>query len=370
MLFALDYTRRIPAHGSLQPDLGLAQAAPLQAGVVVTRLVREGQLVTRGQPLFTVSAERVTKLGETTAESLLSLRKRQDNFRAELGNLARLNGEQMAALRQKLQDLETQRKQLETEHALQRSRVQSAQAQLARYQALGQSGFAPPQQVQERSDALLDQQARLAALERTATDLGAQINAARSDIQAQPSRYDTQKSDIERSLYGLQQEQGETESRRELTVVAPIAGIITSLQATEGQAVVAGQALASIVPARSRLQAWFYAPSSAIGFVRPGQRVQLRYAAFPYQKFGQYEGTVLEVSRSAQPGTALRADPAAVNQDPLYRVTVQPDKQSVLAYGRQEPLQADMLVEADILVDKRRIIEWIFEPLLAIKGKF
>ncbi|SUX28451.1 type I secretion membrane fusion protein, HlyD family [Chromobacterium vaccinii] len=209
MLFTMDYTRRIPAHGSLQPNLGLAQATPLQGGVLMTRLVSEGQQVMRGQPLFTISTERITKLGETTTESLLSLRKRQDNFRSELDNLARLNGEQIAALRQKLQDLEVQRKQLETERTLQRSRVQSAQAQLARYQALGQSGFAPPQQVQEKSDALLEQQARLVALERTATELVAQINAVRADTELQPRHYETQKSNIERSLYSLQQEQGD-----------------------------------------------------------------------------------------------------------------------------------------------------------------
>ena len=55
----------------------------------------------------------------------------------------------------------------------------------------------------------------------------------------------------------------------------------------------------NIVPAGEKLEAQLFGPSRAIGFIRAGQRVLLRYEAFPYQKFGQYEGVVAEVSRTA-----------------------------------------------------------------------
>ena len=67
----------------------------------------------------------------------------------------------------------------------------------------------------------------------------------------------------------------------------------------------------TLVPAGARLEARLYGPSRAIGFVRPGQRVLLRYEAFPHQKFGQYEGVVRSVSRSTVGPAELAGDGGA-----------------------------------------------------------
>lgn len=130
------------------------------------------------------------------------------------------------------------------------------------------------------------------------------------------------------------------------------------------------------------MQAQLFAPSSAVGFLRPAQAVQLRYQAFPYQKFGHHPGQVLQVSRTplqaaelaslplsagAFPGAS--ADGAAPAAEPLYRITVALDEQTVQAYGVAQPLVAGMQLEADVLLDRRRLIEWIFEPLLSVTGR-
>ncbi len=87
-----------------------------------------------------------------------------------------------------------------------------------------------------------------------------------------------------------------------------------------------------------------------MGFVHVGQRVQMRYAAFPYQKFGQQGGAVVEISRAA---VQVLKTPDGLEQ-PMYRITVQPDAQTITAYGRPESLQPDMSVEADIQLDRRQ----------------
>jgi membrane fusion protein len=71
---------------------------------------------------------------------------------------------------------------------------------------------------------------------------------------------------------------------------------------TRPERVARRSALASLVPQGAKLQAQLYAPSSAVGFVRPGQPVRLRYEAFPYQKYGQQGGPVLQVSRTPLAG--------------------------------------------------------------------
>ena len=103
--------------------------------------------------------------------------------------------------------------------------------------------------------------------------------------------------------------------------------------------------------------------------------MQLRYQAFPYQKFGHHAGQVLQVSRTPLQATELAGLPlpeamkGAASAEPLYRITVALDAQAVKAYGQPQPLAAGMQLEADVLLDRRRLIEWIFEPLLSVTGR-
>ena len=124
----------------------------------------------------------------------------------------------------------------------------------------------------------------------------------------------------------------------------------------------------------SKLEAQIFSSSRAIGFLHAGQRVLLRYQSFPYQKFGSYEGTVAEVSRSAISPSELGQSFVGLTSlygtnEPVYRITVALDKQSVLAYGQTIPLKPGMQLEADVLIEKRHLIEWILDPLYTITGK-
>ena len=56
-------------------------------------------------------------------------------------------------------------------------------------------------------------------------------------------------------------------------------------------------------------------------------------------------------------------------REPAYRITAALDKQSVEAMGQQIPLRSGMLVNADILLEKRSLLEWIFEPVLQLRGR-
>ena len=114
-------------------------------------------------------------------------------------------------------------------------------------------------------------------------------------------------------------------------------------------------------------------PSSAIGFIRPGQPVLLRYQAFPYQKFGHYQGEVASVARSAltQDELARRSSGRSTDQhadQPVYPVTVRLQSQTATAYGQPIALQPGMQLEADILIERRRLIEWVLEPLFTVTG--
>ena len=158
----------------------------------------------------------------------------------------------------------------------------------------------------------------------------------------------------------------QNEAARATVLRAPRTGVVSAVLAREGQMVASGQPLLSILPAGAVLRAQLLVPSRAIGFVAPDSRVVLRYQAFPYQKFGQHYGRVVEISRSALTPAEVSALVGQQVEEPLYRIEVALDSQHVMAYGKAEPVRPGMAVDADILLERRRLIEWVFEPLYGI----
>ena len=124
-----------------------------------------------------------------------------------------------------------------------------------------------------------------------------------------------------------------------------------------------------MLPGDGALEAELLVPSRAVGFVDPGDQVMLRYRAYPYQKFGHHRGRVARVSRSALTVAELAARQGVADDgESYYRIVVQLERQSVLAYGRDERLQPGMVVDAEILGERRSLIEWVFEPLYSLRG--
>ena len=155
-----------------------------------------------------------------------------------------------------------------------------------------------------------------------------------------------------------------------LLVKAPVSGVVATQIVKPGQAVQAGQPLLSLLPGDGKLEAELLVPSRAIGFIAPGDTVLLRYQAFPYQKFGHQQGRVARISRSALSGGELGTLIGNAQQgEPYYRITVALAQQAITAYGKPEPLKPGMLLDADVMGEKRRLIEWIFEPLYSLAGR-
>jgi membrane fusion protein len=134
-----------------------------------------------------------------------------------------------------------------------------------------------------------------------------------------------------------------------------------------GASVSSGTLLMSILPEGSTIEAHLFVPSKSVGFVRVGQQVGLRYDAFPYQRFGSQPGTLRQISNS----TLAPVDTGLPNKikEPSYRAIVRLERATLSAYGKELPLQAGMMVEADIALDRRRLIEWMFEPLFSVTGR-
>ena len=253
------------------------------------------------------------------------------------------------------------------------ARVSLAEETSARYQSLLEKDYISREQRQQKHEELLDQQARLRAAERERIALRRELDTREESLATLRLKHQNQLAQIERFISSTSQELSESEGRRMLAITAPIDGTATAVVAEVGQAVDGRRPLLSIVPAGSQLEAQLYAPSRAVGFVHPGAQVLMRYQAYPYQKFGHARGTVVSVARTALPASEISSllPPGMETQgsEPLYLITVALERQTIDAYGVAQPLQAGMLLEADVLQETRRLYEWVLEPLLSLTGK-
>jgi membrane fusion protein len=370
--FLFGFTRSEATSGVLLPAQGLIRVYAPQTGMLVERKVADGQAVREGDILFVLSGERASSAkGDTQFAVSGSLASRIARLKDELTQQQRLTHQQQTALLKRRADLQAQMTQLEAEIILQQRRMQMADATAQRYADLKKSQFVSDAQVQDRLAEVIEQQSRLRALERNRAALSSDLTTLDAERLDQPLKAQREASAIERAIAELEQGVAENEARRQIVVRSPRAGIVTAVVGEPGQFVGTNLALAAVLPPNSALEAELYAPSRAVGFVKPGTEVWLRYQAFPYQKFGQQHGVVREVSSTPlQPndiGLPLTRDPGST--EPLYRIRVRLDAQTVKAYGAPEPLKAGMQLEASLALEYRKLAEWVIDPIYSVTGK-
>jgi len=361
-----EYTRRERVEGFLSLDVGAARVMIPDAGRVAELLIKEGDDIAAGATMARIVYDRSASggTGEVVAQELQSrrliLEKEQTQWR-ELGE------QQVTQLKKRVKDLENEVAQADGEIKLQQTRVKSAREQAERYQRLAGDKFVSDIVVKQKLDEVTDQEIKLQTLKRARGQLDRDLSSAKLEEPNIQLRSRAQVDQVARQMSELQENIANAEARRETIIKAPISGTITNVAVNKGQSAAADTTLATILPQGSGLHAELLVPTRAIGFINKGQEVVMRYDAFPYERFGQYKGRIIEISRAVwSPGDKVGPLPV---KEPAYRVDVRLERQNVSALGQEVPLRPGMLVNADILLERRTLLEWLFEPVLQLKGR-
>jgi len=365
------YTRRTTVEGVLTPDSGLVKLYAKQPGIVLSKHVVEGQSVTRGQVLYTISTDlQSTVAGDTQAALIDQAQQRKASLQQEMAKTRQLQGDERDTLQAKIASLRTQLAGIDDQLAAQRTRTSLAADASARYASLLAKDYISTDQAQQREADLLDQRSKLNSLQRDRASIAQLLKEASNDLAGLSLKQQNQLSQIDRSVIDVDQSLIESEAKRELVIAAPKTGTATAVIAEPGQTADTTHPLASIVPTDAHWQAYLFVPSAAVGFIHVGDPVLIRYQAYPYQKFGQYEASVVSIARTAlSPAELATSGGPTGSEGTYYRITVALKSQHVTAYGKPQPLQAGMALQADVLQERRRLYEWVLEPLYSLTGK-
>ena len=359
------YARKETVNGWLVPDQGLIRATAVAAGFVQAVSVKEGTVVERGARLAEIrigSDTTAGNAGELVAQQLRAeAQATRERARSRIG---RLDAETEQS-RGRLTKLRIELEQIERQAALQDQRLGLARKELALIEDIAARGLLARREFDARRSAALGseqelagQRRQIAAIEREIAD----INARMSAIIIEKETTDAESRSAEASL---EQRIIDAEARRVQLVLAPVAGRVAALPVAAGQPVAMGATVAVIVPQGSQLEAELLAPTRAVGFVRAGQEVSLMLQAFPYQRFGTVKGMVRAMSNTVLGPTEISI-PGLNIQEPVFRVRVTLPSDVIQAYGETVPLQPGMLLAADIVFDRRSLVEWLFDPLFAV----
>ena len=364
-----EYQRRERAEGYLALDEGAARVLISDAGRVTDLLIKEGDEITAGSPMARIALERTMSVsGASTSQAVTKeMEARRTILEREQVQLRELGQQQVEQSRRRQKDLVEELAQVDREMRLVETRTKSAKEQADKYKALAGDKFVSDVAAKQKQDEVTDQEIKLQALRRQRTQVERDLGAARLDEPSIGLKNRAQIDQVSRQISELQEGLANVEARRETTIKAPVTGVVTNIAVTRGQSVAQDSVLATVLPRGSGLHVELLVPTRAIGFVQKGQEVVLRYEAFPHERFGQYRGTIKDIGRSVW-SAGDKIGPLSA-REPVYRVDVQLDRQSVAALGQEFALRPGMLVNADLLLEKRTLLEWIFEPVLQLKGR-
>jgi membrane fusion protein len=337
-----------------------------QQGTITAVHVSQDQVVQKGDVLLTIDTAQLTGDGLDLNAAILKslslqkvvLTKQIDDeeigVRAEEVRLAGAVSSGEAELTQLASQLEIQDEQIALAHKL----VEAATK-------MHNAGYLSAPELYRRKETLLVAQQGLSSLKQRYVARQTELAQTRATLEQLPTTSARKLQPLRSELAEIEQRIAEVGGKRAFAIRAPIDGRVASIQATIGQVADPKRPQLNITPMDSPLQAVLFVPTRAIGFVRTGQKVRLLYDAFPFQRFGAYPGQVVSISKTI----LAKGDVAAPVQldEPAYKVIADLERPDVDANGQRIPLQAGMLLRADILLEKRPLIRWLLDPILNVR---
>lgn len=367
------YTRRVNVTGEITTFPRAANVYSGVQGVVIKQFVIEGQLVSAGDPIYQIDVSKSTRSGVVSANQRKDIGDQIERIENIITRL-KSNKENTLEMLEKQKSLYTK--------ALQRSNDIIGRAQegikimkenMENYRQYQFKGLITKDQLTNQVALYYQQQNNLLGLSGQNEQNALQITSIESQIHTQAAEFDNQIYQMELQRFELKKELLSTDAGGEILVRALAGGRVDSLSVTVGQMVNVGDSLLQILPRQiDHYSLVIWVPNDAIPYIAIGDKVNLRYEAFPSGKFGQFAGTISLISKApASTQEMLTYQGAPKNgltaSVPYYKVTLKPEKQSIAYGGKYLSLENGMKAESTLFLEKRKIYQWMLSPFYDMK---
>ncbi|ELF4900296.1 HlyD family secretion protein [Salmonella enterica] len=367
------YSRRVNISGEVTTWPRVVNIYSGVQGFIVRQFVHEGQSIKKGDPIYQIDVSKSTRSGVVTDNQRRDIENqlvREDNIISLLEESKKIT----------LNTLEKQRLQYSDAFRLSSDIIRQAaegikimKNNMENYRNYQSKGLITQDQLTNQVALYYQQQNNLLSLSGQNEQNALQITSLESQIQTQAADFDNRIYQMELQRYELQKELVDTDVGGEIIIRALSDGKVDSLSVTVGQMVNAGDSLLQVIP--ENIENYYliiWVPNDAVPYISAGDKVNIRYEAFPAEKFGQFSATVKTISRTpASTQEMLTYKGAPQNtlgiSAPWYKVIVKPEKQIISYDGKSLPLENGMKAESTLFLEKRRIYQWILSPFYDMK---
>jgi len=365
------YARKETVTGWLAPPSGVIKIYPEDTGIIKQILVKNGDEVVKDQPLIIVNGDRVLEGGQHLETQLLKEYQNQKKFLNE--QLLRTNNIYLSRkgdIEQRLQSSQQTLTIVEQQLGTITKRIELMQGRVSRYDTLKQKNMISAESLEQTQFQELDNVNDKQQLLRTKIQQQNLAQQLQTELNLLPHENANNIDQLRSRLSDLAQRIAQLHGQRAHIIKATRNGIINNLQAREGQRMQAGTPLPlmTIMPLNSALTAHLLVPVRSAGFIDIGQPLDIRYDAFPYQKFGIYSGQLSNISTTILLPNEIMDLPIAI-QEPMYQVKATLTQPQVQAYGKTFSLKPGMTLSADVRLSERSLLQWLLEPLYSLKGR-
>jgi membrane fusion protein len=356
------------ARGYLAPTAGVARVRAQRQGTVSQLHVQNGQHAEKGDALVTLHSGQTTESGAAAeAEIAAQLEGQRRDIEAQLERENLWRESEARRLTATLEGAEQDVASLK--RSLQRGDEQLVllQKHADNIRKLASEGTISVDELHRRDIAVLVERQSIEASTRELAARETLRKTTQIALEQLPTVASERLRSLRDALANVQQRLIESEARRATVIRAPLSGLVASLSAFVGENLSADGAVATIVPDGSDLHARLLVPARAIGKVRLGQNVSIRYDAFPYQRYGTFKGRITDIANTTTlPQEVERVSPLKLTE-PVYMVDVDIERQRIaMAHGRWASLRPDMLLSASVEVDRAPLLSWVGESIYGV----
>lgn len=365
----------VSARGKVIPSGQVKLVQPLNGGVVNRILVKEGDLVHKGQPLVEIDPSTTAPELEFNQKTLSHVQMELQRLQAETGNgsfhssrstQGRLYQASVASLEKQLsakdKQLENLNAQIQAKHVEVKNTREMLNLNIDKEKRLqvvkdiiAKDDYDKVQNdIQSGQNKLKTLEHELAQLDfqkqQTVEEMGYLEQNFNSTTLNDLSEKEKQINQLKASI-----EEASFKNSRQ-TLLAPVDGYVNELFIhTMGGVVTPAQKILSIVPVNMPLVIQATAMNQDIGFIKKDMPVSIKVDTYEFQKYGTLKGIVSRVDKDSKDDQKL---------GPVYTVIITPLQKDLLVDGHWQSLSSGLSVTAEVKTGKRHIIEFFIYPLI------
>jgi len=362
------YSKHVSVKGVITTNKGLSKIMVSGNGTVIQQFYNSGDIVKKGDVLYTISTKRNNLDDDDLDATILTyLTNSMNLIQKELESKQQLQNIEYSSLVGERLNKGKQLSAYKKQSNILTETLSIVNENLRKQTELLRDKFITEEIHNQLYEKVLISRLRAEEVKLKLSATENQLNILDNRIEEHPLTSLITNNKLKQSINQINQQIVETSSRRSYTINSPIDGIVANTLAKVGEIVSRGQSVITILPRDSVFQAEIYIPSNSIGFIKKGQRVSIRYNAFPYQHFGLYSGEIIAVSKATSQPVELKDNIKL--EEAVFKATIELDSQQVRAAGESYPLQVGMILDSTISLESRNLVQWILEPLYSLGKK-